>query len=61
MRHWHIWRLESRTSATREPEVYDYTATASRIIRREERFRQYGGFTRACDDQECLTNGEEAR
>ena len=59
MRHWHIWRLTSPTDAIREPEVYSYTATASRIIRREERFRKYGGFTRLCDDEECLEEANE--
>ena len=60
MRHWHIWRLDAEDLARREPEPFTSTTTPSRIIRREERFRASGGFTRQCQDPVCIENYERA-
>ena len=59
MKHRHIWRRTSKTTDVRESIPYRNTATPSRIIQREERFRQFGGRTEACSDPECVLITEE--
>lgn|GEM_PF-2749337 len=59
MKHWHIWLKTSPTTVIRESTPYRSTATPSRIIRREERFRAYGGRTEACDDPDCIMITED--
>ena len=58
MKHWHIWRLDAEDLARREPRPFPNNATPSRIIRREERFGAFGGFTRSCDKQACVEDWE---
>lgn len=59
MKHWHIWRRTNKTTYVREPKPYFNTATPSRIIQREKRFRAFGGRTEVCYDPTCLTGEQE--
>lgn len=61
MKHWHIWRKDSPTISRREDRPYKNTATPSRIIQREERFKPYGGRVEACEDPKCWITAEDVK